>query len=151
MNRIHLPAALTLFLSVLPGCGPPPKGPWITKLSALPPPVRQGLFESFRPSAAFLREHPDYRERKEEEIITDVPGKFGGGCSIPEGFAGKLFLRAKEAAGSWVVEYKYGGVAHGTDVLVLSPDKTGVFRLQPPPATAAPNAETVVLQILGRG
>lgn len=129
MKRLPLPAVLLLIANLLPGCGPgsaPDSGSWITKLSGLPPHVRQGVLEAFDAPRSRRGEHPGL-PRIEKETITDDRNKFDPTCSAAEGYSKRLFLRAKEAAGSWIVEYEYGGIVQETNVLVLSPDKAGIL------------------------
>ncbi|MDB6133280.1 MAG: hypothetical protein JWM59_1523 [Verrucomicrobiales bacterium] len=150
MKHLYPSTILLTVLSLLPGCsrGPgsvPSAGGWIIKLSALPPHVRQHLLETFDTAKTSRREHTGFPQLK-GDTITDNPRKFDAGCVIQEGFSQTLFIRAKEVAGSWVVEYEEGGPSRGKAALVLSPDKAGILHREVPAAIglSPPDAETAV-------
>ncbi|MES2709013.1 MAG: hypothetical protein V4726_20625 [Verrucomicrobiota bacterium] len=144
-----------LSLALLSGCGRPGIAgapSWSTKLSALPEDVRHCLLDHFDYSKSFRRKHPEYPSAKAEEIITDNPRQFNAGCVVPSGFAGTLFVRAKEVGPYWIIEYEYGGVARGSDVLILSRNGIGGLR-KADRSVLAPNernADTIARILAGK-
>ncbi|RYD34330.1 MAG: hypothetical protein EOP86_11220 [Verrucomicrobiaceae bacterium] len=154
MKRLPPFAILLLIPALFSGCGPGSAsnaGPWITRLSALPPYLHDSLLETFDVTGALRRERSCFLPM-ETVIITDDPDEFNPGCAVRAGFSHTLFLRAKEVGDSWVVEYEYGGAAHGRAVLVLSPDKDGILRREAPATFGlpAPDAEAAVSMLLRR-
>ena len=100
----------------------------VSTLAELPPELRRHLLDRFDWRQDRRTVPAESRAVREREIITDERRWFEPTCTLSSGYSHTLFVGAMEVGRFWVIQYQFGGIAHGGALLVVSRDDTGSYR-----------------------